>query len=196
MILLLDLEATCCNDGSIGRSEMEIIEIGACWATDNGVIDARFQAFVRPILHPILTDYCRALTGIGQDAVDQAVTFAEAALLLKAFAARHHGAEIQWMSWGAFDAKQIEREGLRHVIDHPITHPHASAKSLFSQRQGLHHEVGMRKALALCGLDFQGTHHRALDDAVNIAQLLPFILGRKSVTVEMWPSSACPDGDQ
>jgi inhibitor of KinA sporulation pathway (predicted exonuclease) len=37
---------------------------------------------------------------------------------------------------------------------------------------GLPHEVGMDEALRLWGFPLEGTHHRAGDDAWNIAALL------------------------
>lgn len=37
-ILVVDLEATCSDDGTIPPEEMEIIEMGACWATERGVV--------------------------------------------------------------------------------------------------------------------------------------------------------------
>lgn len=36
LVLVVDLEATCCDRGSIPDAEMEIIEIGACWAYNDG----------------------------------------------------------------------------------------------------------------------------------------------------------------
>lgn len=71
--LVIDLEATCCDSGTIPQGEMEMIEIGAV------VADARslqpvdeFGAFVRPVRHPILTEFCTALTSITQQQVDTA----------------------------------------------------------------------------------------------------------------------------
>jgi inhibitor of KinA sporulation pathway (predicted exonuclease) len=37
----------------------------------------------------------------------------------------------------------------------------------------------MRAALELCSLTVEGTHHRGIDDARNIARMLPFILDPK-----------------
>ena len=37
-------------------------------------------------------------------------------------------------------------------------------------------EVGMARALQMVGLPLDGSHHRGLDDARNIAKLLPFAL--------------------
>lgn len=69
-ILVIDLEATCSNDGSISGSNMEIIEIGACWVNPQGKIIDTFQSFVRPVVNIILTPFCTQLTTIKQDQVD------------------------------------------------------------------------------------------------------------------------------
>ena len=54
---------------------------------------------------------------------------------------------------------------------------HLNLKNVFSAAQGRRKRYGMAKALHLCGLDLVGAHHRALDDAKNIARLLPWIVG-------------------
>ena len=86
MILIIDLEATCTDDGSIAPEQMEIIEIGACWATDEGSVVDEFQAFVRPMERPELTEFCRQLTHISQADVDAAELFPAPAARLTAFA--------------------------------------------------------------------------------------------------------------
>jgi inhibitor of KinA sporulation pathway (predicted exonuclease) len=39
----------------------------------------------------------------------------------------------------------------------------------------------MAQALRLAEIELQGTHHRGIDDARNIARLMPFILGIKKL---------------
>jgi len=43
--LVVDLEATCSDDGTISGEEMEIIEIGACWATEDGECQSASNTF-------------------------------------------------------------------------------------------------------------------------------------------------------
>jgi len=65
--LVLDLEATCCDKGSIAKNHMEIIEIGAVMVEPATLtIVDEFQSFVKPIRHPILTEFCKSLTSIAQ----------------------------------------------------------------------------------------------------------------------------------
>jgi len=180
-ILVVDLEATCANDGSISAEDMETIEIGACWIASDGSVLDRFQSFVCPIFNPRLTEFCTALTGISQDQVDTAPRFPEAAALLHRFVLQYGTPTSNWASWGAYDNKQIVRDSLRHGITAPIALPHVNAKKLFAKAQRIGKEVGMAKACELTRLGIQGAHHRALDDALNVARLLPWVFGEKSI---------------
>ena len=63
----------------------------------------------------------------------------------------------------------------------PLTMPHQNAKRLFAKAQRIGKEVGMAKACALVGLELEGQHHRGLDDAVNIAKLMPWVFGQASL---------------
>ncbi|SDC19597.1 Inhibitor of the KinA pathway to sporulation, predicted exonuclease [Cupriavidus sp. YR651] len=175
-ILVVDLEATC--DESAAAFDMEIIEIGAVWVMADGTVLERFQSFARPMANPTLTRFCSSLTGIGQADVDSAPAFPAVAAALRAFVARHQQTGSTWASWGAWDRKQLERDSTRHGISPPIEMPHVNAKRLFAKTRRIGKEVGMAKACELVGLHLEGAHHRALDDALNVARLLPWVFGR------------------
>lgn len=163
---------------------METIEIGACWiAADGSVLDCS-QSFVRPTVNPQLTPFCTQLTGITQADVDAASLFPAAANALRAFVAKHQQAGSVWMSWGAFDRKQLERDSTRHGVSMPIALPHENAKRMFAKAQRIGKEVGMARACMMAGLQLAGTHHRALDDALNVARLLPWVWGNRTLTVD------------
>ena len=49
-VLVIDLEATCDDADGLPASDMEIIEIGAVWATAEGSVLDTFQALVRPVV--------------------------------------------------------------------------------------------------------------------------------------------------
>lgn len=173
-ILVIDLEATCADDGSISPEQMEIIEVGACWATPDGEVLDRFQRFVRPLYRPRLTPFCMELTGIFQEQVDAAGYFPEVAAALAKFARQYRKAESFWGSWGDYDRRQIERDCARHGVANPLEGmPHQNLKRQFAKGQGIK-AVGMATALKIAGLSLEGAHHRALDDALNIARLLPW----------------------
>lgn len=171
MILIIDLEATCAADGSIPAEHMEIIEVGAVWATLAGEVIDRFQSFVRPIKQPQLTEFCHLLTHINQADIDSAQCWPTVSGLLASFAKRQPGQS--WGSWGNYDARQIAHECARHGIENPLSGlTHVNLKAVFAKQRQIK-QVGMSTALQIVGLPLDGSHHRGLDDAINIAKLLP-----------------------
>jgi inhibitor of KinA sporulation pathway (predicted exonuclease) len=173
-ILVIDLEATCADDGSISSELMETIEIGACWVENHTVIGT-FQSFVKPVRNQQLTPFCINLTGITQNNIEQAPDFVDATKLLREFVEKYRAPESFWGSWGAYDRKQIDRDCLLHGIESPINLPHQNLKKIFAKTQKIGKEIGMKKACELRNIEMTGNHHRALDDAINITYLLPWI---------------------
>jgi inhibitor of KinA sporulation pathway (predicted exonuclease) len=179
----LDLEATC--DENVPSFEMETIEIGAAWIAADGVVLDHFQSFVRPIVNPRLALFCTQLTGITQADVDAAPLFPAAADALREFAGRHGG--VSWGSWGAYDRQQIARECERHRVADPLAGlVHRNLKREFAKVRRIK-EVGMARALQMVGLSLDGSHHRALDDALNVARLFGVI---RSLPLAWRPSMA------
>ncbi len=177
-LIVVDLEATCSNDNSVPRDQMEIIEIGAVLinAADLTVED-EFQSFVRPVRQPRLTAFCAQLTGITQEMVADAPHFPDAVETFRGWM-RLDERPAMFGSWGDYDRKQVLQDCQHHKLADPMP-PHINLKEMFSDRQGRRKRYGMAGALRLCGLPLEGDHHRAYDDARNIAKLLPWIIGDK-----------------
>lgn len=176
--LVLDLEATCCNNDSIKRHEMETIEIGAVMveAKDLKVV-SEFQTFIKPVRYPMLTEFCQSLTSISQAQVDGGRSYGEAIAHLQQWLSNYPNAVFG--SWGDYDRKQLQQDSKYHQLPFAIAFPHVNLKQQFSSAQGLPKRYGMAQALEMAGIQLEGTHHRGIDDARNIAKLLPFILGRQ-----------------
>jgi inhibitor of KinA sporulation pathway (predicted exonuclease) len=81
-------------------------------------------------------------------------------------------------SWGDYDRRQLEADCLRHRLPYPMPGRHVNLEALFSATLGLRKKLGMAEALRQVGLDLHGTHHRGIDDARNIARLVPYAAGR------------------
>jgi 3'-5' exoribonuclease 1 len=180
--LVIDLEATCCDLKSIHRNEMEIIEIGAVMVNAKSLeIVSEFQTFIKPVRHPILTNFCTALTSITQDLVDTAPSFKEAIASLQSWLSNYHN--VVFCSWGDYDRKQFILDASYHRIElpYPIPTRHLNLKQLFTDNQALNKKFGMKTALELARIELTGTHHRGIDDAQNIAKLLPYSLGTLSI---------------
>lgn len=175
--LVIDLEATCCDDERFPRREMEIIEIGAVMADARSyrAVD-EFQTFVRPVRHPVLTTFCRQLTGITQENVDAADGFAQAMTELTKWMACYPGSIF--CSWGDYDLRQFERDCTFHSIAWPFGERHVNLKKRFGSRFKLKRGEGLIDALRKHSLTFEGRPHRGIDDARNITRLLPILLGQ------------------
>ncbi|EDM76513.1 Inhibitor of the KinA pathway to sporulation, predicted exonuclease [Plesiocystis pacifica SIR-1] len=178
--LVIDLEATCDDAGAVPRREMEIIEIGAVLVDGQTLCPKReFQRFVRPLRHRTLTPFCRQLTSITQAEVDGAATFPEVIAELRAFM-YDDGGRPRFCSWGAYDRGQFEQDARFHGVALPFT-DHLNLKAGFSRVLGTRKRYGMAGALRRLGLPLEGTHHRGIDDARNIAKILPFIVGAQPI---------------
>jgi len=182
--LVIDLEATCDEDHRIPREQTEIIEIGAvlCDST-TFAIQSQFQTFVKPTRHPKLTAFCTRLTSITQANVETAPGFAQAMQKLTLFL-RESGAlgQFTFCSWGDYDKQQFARDERRHGVRAPLGTQHLNLKEAFRQRCGEDSKLGCGQALRLVGLKFEGTPHRGIDDARNIARLLPYCLGKTPIS--------------
>lgn len=173
--IVVDLEATCSQDGTVPRDAMEIIELGAV-ALDVATMEplGEFQSFVRPVRHPRLTPFCTELTTITQEEVDRAPGFVA---MRDAFAAWLEGFEDAVMaSWGAYDKQQLARDCAYHGVAYPFSEAHVNVKAEFSAALGTRKRFGMAAALRKLQLPLDGTHHRGIDDARNIARIARWLV--------------------
>ncbi len=172
--LIIDLEATCCKQRTIKREAMEIIEIGAV------VVDAKtlevvdeYTTFIKPILNPVLTDFCKELTTITQDDVNKAKGYKEAIEAFKRWSSQYE--DYLFCSWGDYDKNQFLLDSKLHKVDYPFSEEHLNIKKAFAKAQNIK-PCGLDRALEHVGLALEGTHHRGIDDARNMARLMPFIV--------------------
>lgn len=174
--LVVDLEATCCDERRIPAAEMETIEIGAVMIEARGLsrVD-EFQTFVRPVRHPRLTAFCMALTSIRQEDVDAAPGFAEALEAFRGWVRRFDDA--LFCAWGDYDRRQLEQDCALHGVACPVDDTYVNLKRRLAERQGLARRPGLAEALGRARLPFDGRQHRGIDDARNTARLLPFVFG-------------------
>jgi len=171
--IIVDLEATCWeNVHSYAR--MEIIEVGAVRmrAPDAEPVD-EFNEFAKPVAEPLLSDFCTRLTTIKQSDVERSDTFP---FVLQRF--------IDWIgdepyylcSWGGYDHTQFKTDCARHDVEFPTEFDnHINLKKAFARSFSVK-SCGMKKALETAGIPLDGTHHRGIDDARNIAKLARMVL--------------------
>jgi len=175
--LVIDFEATCTDSNEFPRDEMEIVEIGAVLASgDTFQVVSEFQSFVRPVRNPQLTDFCRELTGITQERVDSAPGFLDVLTRFNGWLAEQ--GEAVFCSWGDYDRHQLTRDCAYHNVEYPFGVEHINLKKRFAQSQSRRPQ-GLSAALRSVNLPFVGSPHRGIDDARNIASLLPFTFPAK-----------------
>lgn len=190
MFLVIDFEATCWDQKeNRPRSDMEIIEIGAVLLRDefmgpkyvhlNDDVPS-FSTFVHPTKHPKLSKFCKDLTSITQEDVDSANYFPEALGSFLLDVKSYLGAEpinnIKWGSWGMYDHNQLLSDCKVHKVRYPFG-KHWNIKTAYSKSRGVQKGFGLAKALRQLDLEFEGTHHRGVDDAVMISKIVRRSLG-------------------
>ncbi len=164
--IIFDLEATCWDQHD--RQDNETIEIGAVMVDDAGRTLSEFQTFVKPIRYPQLSAFCTKLTSIQQADVDDAPYFYEAQRQFRAWIGE--GAYVL-CSWGFYDRRQLEQDCALHNLAADWVTPHVSLKHQHAELRKVRRALGMDRAMEFEGLSLEGTHHRGIDDARNIAKI-------------------------
>jgi 3'-5' exoribonuclease 1 len=165
--IIVDLEATCWENKNEPKQN-EIIEIGAVCINENKEIESEFCAFVKPILHPTLSDFCKKLTTIKQSDVDIALHFDKVVVAFKNWIGTE---EYVLCSWGFYDKTQLTSDCKLHQLNTSWLNKHISIKHQHAFLKNLTKPMGMAGALSLEGLKLTGIHHRGIDDARNIAKV-------------------------
>lgn len=172
--IVVDLEATCWEKRN-GRSN-EIIEIGAVCVDERGEELGSFVAIVKPLKHPRLSDFCIQLTSITQEMVDEGSYFPEALKNFQDWITSFED-ETVLCSWGFYDRNQFISDCELHHQPTDWIEPHFSIKHQYAKIKSLRRACGMKTALNIENFTLDGTHHRGIDDAKNIAKILKRYLG-------------------
>jgi len=174
--VIVDFEATCDKDNKMSNDDREIIEFAAILMNKNTrFIEAEFTMFVKPVINPNLTEYCINLTTILQSDVDEAFSFSTVFVQFKKWMDRYPGKKI-FCSWGSYDKEQLHVDCERHGVNYPFNKEHVDISKLFSSIKGYKRSYSLFSALKKLKLSFQGTKHRGIDDAKNIAILYQRLL--------------------
>ena len=174
--IILDLEATCWQGNLMDRNQ-EIIELAAYRVNGYREWVDHFQSFIRPVQHPRLSTYCIDLTGITQDQVSKAKTFEHVFPRFEDWFHAQDGPHLI-CTWGDKDMNLIHNECLRCDADDSFLPGWIDLKRQYAGIHQLPKEVGLLKALEYNDIDFEGSPHRAEDDAYNTAKLFLQYLDR------------------
>ena len=166
--IVFDLEATCWVGNH--SNKQEIIEIGAVKINEYGEPQSIFSSFVRPIVHPTLSLFCKELTNISQVDVNRADRYPE---VIEDFQDWIDIFEEDYLlcSWGNFDKKMLKSNCQLHDMDEEWAMHHINLKAQYHEIHQFRRTIGMNKALDREGFEFTGTPHRGIDDAKNLVKI-------------------------
>jgi len=167
--IVFDLEATCW-EGQPKLKKQETIEIGALLLNPYGEIKGSFNRFIRPVVHPYLSNYCVSLTSIRQEQVDRADKFLAVIEDFQDWACIFDE-DYVLCSWGEFDQEILINDCHLHDVEADWLDQYANLKKQYQQIKGLHKQKGLKSAVNAEGFEFTGTHHRAIDDAKNLTKI-------------------------
>ncbi|KAI8981292.1 ribonuclease H-like domain-containing protein [Trametes punicea] len=182
-LLVLDFEATCDDtDRIVPRGEMEIIEFPTIlYDLQQDKVEAIFHEYVRPTLHPRLTQFCTGLTGIEQSTVDAADTFQNVWERYQQFLRSHKIIEqpssAAFLTCGDWDLKTMLPQQLRlsGLDDSSTSLPYnrwINIKKSYQWFYGLRYAKGMDGMLRHARMTLEGRHHSGIDDCKNILRLV------------------------
>ncbi len=172
-IFVVDLEATCWDDGMPASEVSDIIEIGFCSLNiKTGELADKESVLVKP-LRSRISGFCTDLTTITPQMVKGAVDLVTACNYIQN---KYSPKYRIWAAWGEFDRIRLEKECKELGASFPYSQRYINVKTLFAINKRLDREIGLGRALKMCKMEFEGTHHRGHDDAWNTARLLKEIL--------------------
>lgn len=169
-VLIIDVESTCWEPPEYQPRDQisEIIEIGvAVVDTKTLEISSNTSILIKP-QNSKVSKFCTKLTTLTQEQVDEGITIQNACQILKK---EFYSDNRTFVSWGDYDRKMFERNCRDYNIKYPFGPRHHNLKNAFTLLHGLDREPGMDFALTQLGLKLEGTHHRGVDDAKNIATI-------------------------
>lgn len=176
IINIVDIESTCWDkpEEKPANEQNEIIEIGiVALDIQNLQIVAKDSILIKTQFSTV-SPFCTKLTTITQDMLDKdGISLKEALELLKSKYKPHLRT---WGSYGDYDREEFKKNCERIGEEYVWGRTHLNIKNLLALHKGLKREIGMAEACALLGIKLEGTLHRGLDDAENIAKIYSKII--------------------
>jgi len=175
--LVLDFEASCDDKTKVKGFKNEVIEFPTVAINAKTMkIDHTFHYYVKPKMNPILTDFCKDLTGIQQDWVDNGLDFKECMKLHNQWMMEHFiekNLKFAFVVCGDWD--------LKIMIINQCKMDKLSVPSYFSEWiniKKMYAQIynkpvrGMTSMLRDMNLQLEGRHHSGIDDCKNIGRVL------------------------
>jgi len=181
-LLVVDFEATC-ESKNLSDYPHEIIEFpGVLVNARTGEVMDSWREYVRPVINSQLSEFCTSLTGIQQETVDKADTFAEVLARFTSWLETHglgHTSTFALVTDGPFDVGRFLRLSCDQAdLAVPLwaqrwVNLRKGFANFYRSNTGSHLKLpGLQTMLEKLDLEFEGSPHSGLDDARNIARVV------------------------
>lgn len=172
-ICVLDFEATCW-DNSKDHEIIEFPSILLNWEGNKVTEIDRIQIYVKPKMYPIVSKFCRELTGISQETVNSGMDLESSikahSLWLSRYATHD---KITIVTCGRWDLKTMLPSDLKKIgmVPENIYTRFVNIKDLFEDVEQCGQSGSMVHMLKYFNLDLEGRHHSGIDDCHNLARI-------------------------
>lgn len=167
--IIYDLEATCWL-GRPPRGYNEIIEVGAVRINEYGEVQGTFESFVKPIINPLLSGFCKKLTSITQQQINTARKYEKVIEEFKEWAGIYEE-DFYICSWGQNDKNLLINDCELHKLDAEWVESYVNLKNQYDLIKGQSVKGNLKKIVIKEGFEFTGKPHRAISDAENLAKI-------------------------
>jgi inhibitor of KinA sporulation pathway (predicted exonuclease) len=173
---VLDFEATCWENMQGKRHEIiEFPSVLLSWQDGELTEIDRIQIYVRPMNHPILSEFCTNLTGITQDLVNDGVTLEEALEQHRKWLYNNtqYPHQIVICSIGNWDLSVClaQELSIRQIKPNKIYTRWIDIKSEFKRHYNYKRGLGLNGMLDYLKMELEGRHHSGIDDCHNTARI-------------------------
>ena len=176
--LCIDFEMLC-NESGMLRKAGTIIEIGACIVDEEGVV-ARFDTYVLPQGKNQLNGFTKKFLSIDEESfLQEAVTFEQAMIELDKWATPYLSKLAGWITWDDKDIRKIKESYRVTKCKAPraLRTAYIDAQASYCFKNYIYERISLNDALANSGVTHSYKTHRALDDALKLALILPYCTG-------------------
>ncbi|KAK7491855.1 hypothetical protein BaRGS_00016874 [Batillaria attramentaria] len=193
-LIVIDFESTCWENDK--TKTQEIIEFPAVLLnTTTGEVESEFHFYLQPQEHPTLSTFCRQLTGITQDQVDNGIPLSlclrkfshwlhqlsqEKSILMAGDPGRGSTGEeptqpqniAAFVTWSDWDLGVCLHYELRRkqIAKAPCFSQWIDLRATYTKFYG-RKPKGLNGALQDVGIEFEGREHSGLHDSRNTAKL-------------------------
>lgn len=171
---VIDFEATCDQSAPEVDFMHEIIEVPVILisAKDMKVVE-EFHEYVKPGMVPILSPFCKKLTGIGQATINKSRPFTEVWSDLEQWLKAQNIENLCWVTDGPWDFKKfLAKECRYNNLSFPRScTQYCNIRRKFCNFYGVK-RVNLSEMLRNLGMEFEGRMHSGICDSRNIANVV------------------------